>query len=60
MLQITVWARREPTDKGYTAFALEVATKSLPFFEQYFDISDPIPPKIGKLINYKIFNLTKI
>ncbi len=48
LFQVTVWARREPTDQNHTTFALEVALNSLAFFADYFNTSKPIPPKIGK------------
>ena len=48
LFQATVWARRESTDKNHTAFSLEIASKSLPFFTKYFNTSEPIPPKTGK------------
>jgi len=56
---LTVWARREPTDKNHTAFALEVALNSIPFFTDYFNTSEPIPPKTGKSIDFQIHNVTK-
>jgi hypothetical protein len=50
---VTVWARREPTEKNHTAFALEVALKSFPFFTDYFNTSEPITPKTGKSMDFE-------
>ncbi|CAF1272229.1 unnamed protein product [Rotaria sp. Silwood1] len=47
--KITVWARREPTDKGHTALALEVALNSVSFFTDYFNTSEAVTPKIDLL-----------
>ncbi|UJR08425.1 hypothetical protein I4U23_012695 [Adineta vaga] len=46
---MTVWARREVTERNHTALALDVATKSVPFFANYFNTSEPITPKIDLL-----------
>ena len=45
-----IWARREPTDKGHTALALEIALASVSFFINYFNTSEPLTPKIGNEI----------
>lgn len=47
-LQLTVWARREPTEKNHTALAVDVAMKSVAFFAEYFNTMEAVPPKIGK------------
>ena len=46
--QIVVWARREPMEKGHTSIALEIALKSVAFYQDYFNTSEPVPPKIGQ------------
>jgi hypothetical protein len=48
----TVWARREPTLKDHTAFALQIALESFAFFTDYFDTNEPIPPKTGKSMDF--------
>ncbi|CAF1636307.1 unnamed protein product [Rotaria magnacalcarata] len=47
--QVTVWARREPTEKNQTAFALEIAMNSITFYEEYFSVSEALPLKIDIL-----------
>ena len=51
LFQITVWARREPTDKNHTALALEIALHSVRFYTEYFNTSEPVTPKIGNEIS---------
>ncbi|CAF1059093.1 unnamed protein product [Adineta ricciae] len=46
---MTVWARREVTERNHTALALEIASKSIPFYASYFNTSEPITPKIDLL-----------
>ena len=48
-LKIKVHARKSITQKKGADFALEVAKKSMDFFDTYFDNDSPVPPKIGKL-----------
>ncbi|CAF0733249.1 unnamed protein product [Rotaria sordida] len=47
--KVTVWARREPTDNGHTALALEIALNSVSFFTDYFNTSEAVTPKIDLL-----------
>ncbi|CAF3616264.1 unnamed protein product [Adineta steineri] len=47
--EIIVWARHEPTEKGHTALALEIARNSVIFFTDYFNTSEPVTPKIDLL-----------
>ncbi len=60
LFQVTVWARQEPTEKNHTTFALEVALNSFPFFTEYFNTSEPIPPKTGKLIDFEYILIYQI
>lgn len=47
--QVTIYARKNAKEAGLIDFALEVAVESLNYFENvYFNISDAVPPKIGK------------
>lgn len=47
--QITVWARKGPMSKGHTALALEIALHSIAFYIEYFNTSEPVPPKTDLL-----------
>ena len=54
IVQIIVWARREPTMKGHTALALEIALNCMSFFMEYFNTSEPLPPKSGMNIFFSV------
>ncbi|WP_295438428.1 hypothetical protein [Thiolapillus sp.] len=40
-VQIKAWSR--PESEQQTAFALEVGTRVMPFFDKYFGIKFPLP-----------------
>ncbi|CAF1247472.1 unnamed protein product [Rotaria sordida] len=46
---VTVWARPEPTEKNHTALALEIASNSIPFYKDYFNTDEALPPKLDIL-----------
>ncbi|CAF1112484.1 unnamed protein product [Adineta ricciae] len=47
--EIIVWARPEPTEKGHTDLALEIAINSVSYFTDYFNTSEPVTSKIDLL-----------
>ncbi|UJR37822.1 hypothetical protein I4U23_030512 [Adineta vaga] len=47
--EIIVWARPEPTEKGHTDLALEIALNCVSYFTDYFNTSEPVTPKIDLL-----------
>ena len=45
-----MYARKNAVNSGQADFALDIAKKSLDYFENvYFGISEAVPPKTGKL-----------
>ncbi|CAF1380877.1 unnamed protein product, partial [Didymodactylos carnosus] len=42
---LRIWARKGPTDKNQTLFALEVAREAVTYFSEYFNMIDALPPK---------------
>ncbi|CAF1318772.1 unnamed protein product [Adineta ricciae] len=42
---VTIWARQEPTKKNHTTLALDIATNAIPFYKNYFNIAEALPPK---------------
>ena len=46
--KITIHTRRSVKEKNAASWALEVAKKSIDYYEtNYFQDSNPVPPKIG-------------
>lgn len=47
LLQIRVFGKKTAVEAGLIDYAFEIAPKILEFFEDYFQIPEAIPPKIG-------------
>ena len=41
--QYRVWARREAVDSGQVDYALDIGVRILTYFEDYFNVSFPLP-----------------
>ncbi|CAF1214222.1 unnamed protein product [Didymodactylos carnosus] len=50
-ITLRVWARKGPTDKNQTLFALNIAREAMIYFGEYFNTTDSLPPQIGKWLN---------
>ncbi|CAF1531968.1 unnamed protein product [Adineta steineri] len=49
---VTIWARPELTEKNHTTLALAIASNAIPFYKNYFNITEALPPKKDILAIY--------